>query len=285
MSVHSLRRTMMMRRAFSSKVNAGFPIQISSEVSSALSEGKPVVALESTIVAHGMPWPQNYEAALSVEACIREQGAIPATIAVLKGKPVVGLSNNELEYLAQAGPKVMKCSTRELPLVMASNQDGATTVAATARLAHLCGIHVFVTGGIGGVHRNGEITWDVSADLVELRSNPIIVVCAGVKSILDIGRTLEYLETMGIPVISYGTNEFPAFFTPYSNFKSPARLNTPQEVASHFLAARSLNLSAGTLLAIPNPHPTAGAEVEEAIQSKMYILFIEVLLVLVLVLL
>lgn len=246
------------------------------------------------------------KAALAVEAAVRANGAVPATVAVQGGVPMVGLSGDALERLARAGAAVAKCSTRELPLVMARRQDGATTVAATSRLAALCGISVFVTGGAGGVHRGGEVSMDVSADLVELRDSPLVVVCAGVKSILDIGRTLEvlysihcpsilfsvraqhfahrtqvarasslaraccapqYLETMGVCVAAYQTDEFPAFFSPTSGLRAPARFDRPAEVAQHFLAARALGLRAATLLAVPNPRPADAAPVEAAIHG------------------
>jgi len=243
---------------------AKYCVRVNDEVAKSLASGGPVVALESTIVAHGMPWPQNLEAALAVEAAVRAGGAVPATVGVIDGVPTVGLTEKELEAMARGGPEVPKCSTRELPLVVARKQHGATTVAATARLAKIVGLEVFVTGGLGGVHRGGELTLDVSADLVELRTSPLVVVCAGVKSILDIARTLEYLETQGVPVVSYQTNDFPAFFSPTSGLPSPARLDTPQEVASHFLAARSLGLESATLLAVPNPEPAADGEAVQA---------------------
>ena len=242
---------------------------MSEEVSAALRAGEPVVALESTIVAHGMPWPQNLEAAVAVEDTVRRHGAVPATVAVMGGVPTVGLGRGDLELLAREGPAVLKCSTRELPLAVARGIHGATTVASTSLLAAAAGVQVFVTGGAGGVHRGGQESLDVSADLVQLARSPLVVVCAGVKSILDIPRTLEYLETQGVCVAAYGTDEFPAFFTPFSGCRAPARLDSPAEVADHFRAARALGLSSATLLAVPNPEPAAAAPVEAAIQAAL----------------
>jgi pseudouridine-5'-phosphate glycosidase len=239
------------------------------EVAAALAVGKAVVALESTIVAHGLPWPQNFEAAVAVEEAVRSHGAVPATVAVVKGRPTVGLSRPELETLSREGPQVLKCSTRELPLAVARRINGATTVASTSLLAVGAGVEVFVTGGAGGVHRDGHNSMDVSPDLVQLARCPLVVVCAGVKSILDIPRTLEFLETQGVCVAAYRTDEFPAFFTPHSGCASPARLDSPSEVAAHFHAARSLGLASATLLAVPNPRPADAATVEKAIKQAL----------------
>ena len=188
-------------------------LDISPEVATALKNGKPVVALESTIISHGMPYPQNVETALRVEQTIRDGGAVPATIAVIGGKLKAGLSEAEIEYLGKKGTAVTKASRRDLPVLVAKGQDGATTVATTMIIAALAGIKVFATGGIGGVHRGAEITMDISADLEELARTPVMVICAGAKSILDLGLTLEYLETKGVPVIGFGTEELPAFYT------------------------------------------------------------------------
>src|SRR5699024_5185095 len=189
------------------------------EVKKALDANKPVVALESTIISHGMPYPKNVETALKVEEIIRENGAIPATIGIIKGKMVVGISKEEIDYLGKKGLDVTKASRRDLPVLLAKEEDGATTVAATMIIASLAGIKVFATGGIGGVHRGAETTMDISADLEELANTNVAVVCAGCKSILDIGLTLEYLETKGVPVLGYQTEEFPAFYTQESGFK------------------------------------------------------------------
>ena len=209
-------------------------LKMSDEVRVAIAAAEPVVALESTIVAHGMPWPQNLLAAIAVEDTIRQHGAIPATVAVFEGRPTVGLNRDELEVLARTGPSVLKCSIRELPLAVSKGIHGATTVASTSYLAAAAGVDVFVTGGAGGVHRGGQDSLDVSADLVQLSHCPMVVVSAGVKSILDIPRTLEFLETQSVCVAAYKTDEFPAFFTPHSGCPAPARLDSPEEVAAHF---------------------------------------------------
>ena len=193
-------------------------LDIAPEVQKALEEGRPVVALESTIISHGMPYPQNVETALNVEKIIRENGAVPATIAILGGRLKAGLSKEEITYLGKSGRKVAKVSRRDLPVICARGADGATTVTTTMMIAHMAGIQVFATGGIGGVHRGAETTMDISADLEELAQTPVMVVCAGAKSILDLGLTLEYLETKGVPVIGYGTKELPAFYTRKSGF-------------------------------------------------------------------
>jgi pseudouridine-5'-phosphate glycosidase len=228
-------------------------LHIAPEVKAALSEGKPVVALESTIISHGMPYPKNVETALEVEKIVRENGAVPATIAVIRGKITVGVSPEEIEYLGKKGLNVIKASRRDLPLLLARGEDGATTVAATMIGANLAGISVFATGGIGGVHRGAEITMDISADLEELAQTSVMVVCAGAKSILDLGLTLEYLETKGVPVIGYQTKELPAFYTRRSGFSVDARLDTPQEIADAFRAKMDCGLSGGMLVANPIP--------------------------------
>jgi pseudouridine-5'-phosphate glycosidase len=223
---------------------------LTDEVAQALADGAPVVALESTIISHGMPYPQNVEMATEVERIIREGGAAPATIAVLDGRPRVGLNADDLELLA-THPEVAKVSVRDLPYVVARGSHGATTVAATMRLAALAGISVFVTGGLGGVHRGAQQTFDSSADLTELSLTDVTVVSAGVKSILDIGLTLETLETLHVPVVSYRTDEFPAFFSRESGHQSPMRLDTPAEVARLMAAKWGLGLSGGISLVNP----------------------------------
>ena len=228
-------------------------LDISPEVKAALDGGKPVVALESTIISHGMPYPQNVETALTVEKTIRENGAVPATIAIIGGRLKAGLSPDEIEYLGKAGTKVTKASRRDLPVLVAKGADGATTVATTMIIAAMAGIKVFATGGIGGVHRGAETTMDISADLEELAVTPVMVVCAGAKSILDLGLTLEYLETKGVPVVGYGTDELPAFYTRKSGFGVDYRLDTPEELASAFKAKLDMGLRGGMLVTNPIP--------------------------------
>ncbi len=228
-------------------------LQISKEVQEALAAGKPVVALESTIISHGMPYPQNVETALKVEKTVRDSGAVPATIAVLGGKLCAGLTVDQIEYLGKLGTKAVKVSRRDLPVLVAKKMDGATTVAATMIIASLAGIPVFATGGVGGVHRGAEVTMDISADLDELAQTPVVVVCAGCKSILDLKLTLEYLETRGVPVIGYGTEELPAFYTRRSGLPVDYRLDTPEEIAGAFAAKREMGLSGGMLVANPIP--------------------------------
>ena len=228
-------------------------LDISTEVKEALEQGKPVVALESTIISHGMPYPQNVETALNVEKIIRENGAVPATIAVIGGRLKAGLSESEIDYLGKTGAAVTKASRRDLPILVAEGRDGATTVTTTMMIAHMAGIQVFATGGIGGVHRGAETTMDISADLEELGQTPVMVVCAGAKSILDLGLTLEYLETKGVPVIGYGTNELPAFYTRKSGFGVDYELDTPEELAAAFHAERELGMKNGMLVTNPIP--------------------------------
>ena len=228
-------------------------LEISPEVQAALAEGRPVVALESTIISHGMPYPQNVETALNVERIIHENGAVPATIAIIGGKLKAGLSREEIEYLGRKGYAVTKASRRDLPVLVARGDDGATTVATTMIIAAMAGIRVFATGGIGGVHRGAEVTMDISADLEELARTPVLVVCAGAKSILDLGLTLEYLETKGVPVIGYGTEELPAFYTRKSGFGVDYRLDTPDEVAAAFRAKLEMGLGGGMLVTNPIP--------------------------------
>ena len=228
-------------------------LDVSPEVKAALEAGKPVVALESTIISHGMPYPQNVETALNVERIVRENGAVPATIAIIKGKITVGCSAEQIEYLGKKGLQVIKASRRDLPVLLSRGEDGATTVTTTMIGAALAGIRVFATGGIGGVHRGAETTMDISADLEELAQTPVMVICAGAKSILDLGLTLEYLETKGVPVIGYGTKELPAFYTTHSGFQVDYRLDTPKEVADAFRVKLDMGLIGGMLVTNPIP--------------------------------
>ena len=228
-------------------------LDISPEVAEALAAGKPVVALESTIISHGMPYPRNVETALLVEQTIRENGAVPATIAIIGGRLKAGLSKDEIEYLGKAGTKVAKASRRDIAALVARKADGATTVTTTMMIAHMAGISIFATGGIGGVHRGAEVTMDISADLEELGNTPVMVVCTGAKSILDLGLTLEYLETKGVPVIGYGTDELPAFYTRHSGFGVDYRADSPEELAAMFKAQRGLGLKGGMLVTNPIP--------------------------------
>ncbi len=228
-------------------------IKLTDEIKSAIASGKPIVALESTIIAHGMPYPQNLEMAREVEQILRDNGAIPATIAVVDGTPRAGLSNAELEHFAKTGPSIIKVSTRDLPYVIAKKITGATTVASTMRLAAMAGIHVFATGGIGGAHRGAENTFDISADLVEFSQSNVAVVTAGAKAILDLALTLETLETFGVPVVGYGTDEFPAFYSRVSGHKVPMRCNTPQEIAAMMHAKWNMKLNGGIVVANPIP--------------------------------
>ena len=225
-------------------------MDISTEVQQALKTGFPIVALESTIISHGMPFPQNLKTALTVEKIIREESAVPATIAILNGRIKIGLSQHELEQFAKHTSQI-KVSRRDLPLVISQKQSGGTTVAATMICAKLAGIAVFVTGGIGGVHRESENTMDISADLMELAQTNVAVVCAGIKSILDIPRTLEYLETQGVPVIGYKTEEFPAFYTPSSGSLVNSRLDTPEEIAHCMKIKWKLGLDGGIVIGNP----------------------------------
>lgn len=229
-------------------------LQISEEVQQALQEGRPVVALESTIISHGMPWPRNVETAREVESIIREQGAVPATIAILDGKPCIGLDGTALDLLGNTRD-VWKVSLRELPYVIAAKKHGATTVAATMRLAAMAGIRVFVTGGIGGVHRGATATLDISTDLTEMARTNVAVISAGVKSILDIGLTLEALETLGIPVVTYGSDDFPSFYSRKSGYASPLRLDDAGALAAMLHAKWEMGLEGAVLIA--NPVPSA----------------------------
>lgn len=229
---------------------------LSPDVQTARAQGQAIVALESTIVAHGMPWPQNFETALAVEQMVRQHGAVPATIAVLDGKLCVGLDADQLRRVATS-PDMPKASRRDLAHAVARRGDAATTVAATMVVAQLAGIEVFVTGGIGGVHRGASTTFDISADLQELARTPVAVVCAGAKSILDIGLTLEYLETHGVPVVGVGQEAFAAFYCRDSGFKADARLDTPAEQAAFVRAHWDLGLGSGVVLSNPVPESDA----------------------------
>ncbi|MEG0137124.1 MAG: pseudouridine-5'-phosphate glycosidase [Cetobacterium sp.] len=230
---------------------------ISEEVKNALANNQAVVALESTIISHGMPYPQNVETALKVEEIVRENGAIPATIAILNGKLKVGLSKEEIDYLGKKGLDVTKASRRDIPAILASEGDGATTVASTMIIAALAGVKVFATGGIGGVHRGAETTMDISADLEELAMTDVAVVCAGAKSILDIGLTLEFLETKGVPVLGYQTKELPAFYTRRSGFNVDYKMDTPEQIAKTLKAKWDVNLKGGVVIANPIPEEFA----------------------------
>lgn len=232
-------------------------LDIAPEVAEALAAGKPVVALESTIISHGMPYPQNVETALKVESIIREAGAVPATIAIIGGRLKAGLSKEEIDYLGRTGAGIPKASRRDLPVLVAQGKDGACTVTTTMMIADMAGIRVFATGGIGGVHRGAETTMDISADLEELAQTPVMVVCAGAKAILDLGLTLEYLETKGVPVLGYGTDELPAFYTRESGLGVDARVDTPEDLAAIFQAQRDLGLKTGMLVTNPIPQQYA----------------------------
>ncbi|TVU44240.1 hypothetical protein EJB05_03676 [Eragrostis curvula] len=266
-------------------------VAVAPEVAAALARGGAVVALESTIICHGMPYPKNLQTAMEVEAIVRDNGAVPATIAILDGLPHVGLTSEQLKRLAISGRQFQKTARRDIAHVVASGGNGATTVSATMFFAHkvpsitsakssyqsslsflgLVGIPIFVTGGIGGVHRHGEQTMDISSDLTELGKTPVAVISAGVKSILDIPRTLEYLETQGVTVAAYRTNEFPAFFTEISGSQVPCRVDTPEECAKIIYANRNLHLGSGMLIAVPIPKQQAasGTIIESAIQKAL----------------
>lgn len=232
-------------------------LKISPEVQFALDNNRPVVALESTIISHGMPYPQNVQTAETVENIISDNGCVPATIAIINGVMTVGCTSEEIDMLGRAGTTVPKVSRRDLPVIIASGSMGATTVATTMYIAHLAGIDVFATGGIGGAHRNSEKTMDISADLDELQQTGVMVVCAGAKSILDIGLTLECLETRGVPVVGYRTNDMPAFYTQKSGFRVDYRLDTPAEIARAFAVKKAIGMQGGML--VVNPIPDAYA--------------------------
>ena len=246
-------------------------LDIAPEVRLALQQGQPVVALESTIISHGMPYPQNVATALRVEAEVRSSGALPATIAVIDGRLTAGLNAAQIEALGRAGPTVAKVSRRDLPFIVATNQTGATTVAATMIIAAMAGIRVFATGGIGGVHRGAAQTFDISADLQELARTPVAVVCAGAKSILDLGLTLEYLETHGVPVVGYRTAQLPAFFTQDRGFSVDYRLDDASEIARLLQIKWAMGLGGGVVIANPIPaaHAMPRAVIDAAIEQAL----------------
>ena len=246
-------------------------LDIAPMVADALHSGKPVVALESTIISHGMPYPRNVETASAVEDTVRNAGAIPATIAVLGGRLKVGLSEDEIRHLGEQGPRIIKCSRRDLPFVIARNENGATTVAATMIIAAMAGIRVFATGGIGGVHRGAEETMDISADLEELARTSVAVVCAGIKSVLDIGLTLEYLETAGVPVVGYQTDTLPAFYSRCSGFPVDYRVDSAIEVAAAMQIKWEMGLQGGLVVAVPIPeaHALARDEIDDVIDEAV----------------
>ncbi|MBX7220196.1 MAG: pseudouridine-5'-phosphate glycosidase [Blastocatellia bacterium] len=247
-----------------------FSIQIAPSIRAALEAGKPVVALESTVVAHGLPYPQNLEVAHQIEAEVLEQGAIPATIGVVEGVPTIGLTEEQLTIFAK-GDHVLKLSRRDIAFAVTKKRNGATTVAATMALASLAGIQVFATGGIGGVHLGAHENWDISADLLELSRTSVLVVCAGAKAILDLPATLEQLETEGVPVIGYGCTEFPAFYTPRSGLSLTSRVETPQEAAMFWQAHKEFGGGGGAILAVPPPASSAinGDKLNEAIGTAL----------------
>lgn len=228
-------------------------LEINPEIKHALEHNLPIVALESTIIAHGMPYPQNKETALQVEQIVRENGAIPATIALINGKIKIGLTHEEIDYLGSSKDKIVKASRRDLPYLLSKKIDGATTVASTMIAAELAGIRVFATGGIGGVHRGASETFDISADLQELANTNVAVVCAGIKAILDLGLTLEYLETFGVPVLGYQTDELPAFYTSKSGFKVNYKMNSVAEIGELLQTKWDLDLKGGVIIANPIP--------------------------------
>ena len=246
-------------------------LDIAPEVADALQSGNAVVALESTIISHGMPYPRNVETAALVEDTVREGGAVPATIAILEGRLKVGLSGEEIRCLGKQGQQVIKCSRRDLPFVIARKQDGATTVAATMIIAAMAGIRVFATGGIGGVHRGVEDTLDISADLEELARSNVAVVCAGIKSVLDIGRTLEYLETKGVPVVGYQTDNLPAFYSRDSDFAVDYRVETAAEAVAAMNIKWDIGLDGGLVIAVPIPeeHALDGDEIDGVIEDAI----------------
>jgi pseudouridylate synthase len=247
-------------------------LDIHPEIAAALAAGQAVVALESTIIAHGMPYPRNVETALAVERIVRENGAVPATIAILNGRLKVGLTEAEIVSLGKSHD-VLKASRRDIPFILAKGLTGATTVASTMIIASLAGIRIFATGGIGGVHRGAQETFDISADLQELAKTNVAVICAGAKSILDIGLTLEYLETQGVPVVGFGTDELPAFYTTQSGHRVDYRVDTPQEMARALKAKWDLGLAGGVVIANPIPQEYAmdpaiiNAAIESAVQE------------------
>lgn len=246
-------------------------LDILPEIENAIARGKPVVALESTIISHGMPYPKNVETAKEVEQMVRDNGATPATIAILGGRLKVGLNDQELEHLGKSGLSITKASRRDIPFIVSKGTDGATTVAATMIISALAGIKLFATGGIGGVHRDGENSMDVSADLNELSNTNVSVICAGIKSILDIGRTLEYLETLGVPVVGYQTDHVPAFYARSSGYSVDYRADTAKEIAVSLKAKYYLNLHGGALITnpVPEKHALDPEDIEKTIHEAL----------------
>lgn len=242
-------------------------LDVNKEVAEALAAGKPVVALESTIISHGMPYPKNVETALNVEQVIRDNGAVPATIAIIGGRLKAGLTPEEIEYFGKKGHDIAKVSRRDIAAICMKGEDGATTVTTTMMIAHMAGIKYFATGGIGGAHRGAETTMDISADLEELANTPVGVICAGAKAILDLQLTLEYLETHGVPVIGYKTKELPAFYTPHSGLELDYRIDTPAEIAKLFYTMDKMGLKSGLL--ITNPIPDEYAMDKDVINSAI----------------
>ncbi|MBE5906817.1 MAG: pseudouridine-5'-phosphate glycosidase [Lachnospiraceae bacterium] len=228
-------------------------LDVAPEVEEAIKAGKPVVALESTIISHGMPYPQNVETALNVEKVLRDNGAVPATIAIIGGRLKAGLSREEIEHLGKAGHEVTKVSRRDLPIIVAKGMDGATTVATTMIIAAMAGISIFATGGVGGVHRGAQKTFDISADLEELSMTPVTVVCAGAKAILDLPLTLEYLETKGVPVLGYQTKELAAFYTRHSGLSVDYQIDSPAELAKAIYVKKEMGMQGGILVSNPIP--------------------------------
>lgn len=245
-------------------------LEISPEVKEAMENNKPIVALESTIISHGMPYPKNLETAIACEEIVRENGCVPATTAIIGGKIKVGLTREELEFMATS-KDVIKCSRRDYAYVVANGLNGATTVATSIITAALAGIKLLVTGGIGGVHRGAQETFDISRDLQEIATNDVAVVCAGCKSILDIGLTLEYLETFGVPVFGYQTEEMPAFYTRHSGYKLDYRMDDPKEIAKTIYTKWDMGLSGGVIIANPIPEEDAMDEkvIEAAIKEAL----------------
>ena len=250
-------------------------LDVSPEVAEALAAGKPVVALESTIISHGMPYPKNVETALKVENIIRDCGAVPATIAIIGGRLKCGLSGDEIEYFGKKGPAILKASRRDIAAICARGEDGATTVTTTMMIAHMAGIRFFATGGIGGVHRGAETSMDISADLEELANTPVTVICAGAKAILDLGLTLEYLETHGVPVIGYQTKELPAFYSRHSGLEVDYQMDSPAEIAGAFHVQQTLGLRGGMLVTNPIPEEYAmddvviNAAIDQAVKESV----------------
>ena len=250
-------------------------LDVNPEVAAAIKEGKPVVALESTIISHGMPYPQNVETALNVEKVIRENGAVPATIAIIGGRLKAGLTADEIEYFGKKGLDITKASRRDIAAIVSRGMDGATTVTTTMMIAHMAGINIFATGGIGGVHRGAETTMDISADLEELAQTPVMVVCAGAKASLDLGLTLEYLETKGVPVIGYQTDELPAFYTRKSGFGVDYRMDTPEELAKLLITQQAMPNAGGVLVTNPIPeqysmdHNVINKAIDEAVADSV----------------